>query len=270
MEHTLFTQMDILNHHSRPNFSAYIEYIFSDFIELSGDRLFGDDPSILGGVASLDGIPVTVIGQQRGQNWKEKIKFNYSMTYPEGFRKSLRLMKQAEKFKRPVICFVDTIGAYPGIQAEERGQASAIANNLMEMMTLTVPIISVLVGYGGSGGALALCVADRIVILENAVLGVASPKACAEILWKDTKREAEAVKMLKMTSKDLFEQGIVDYIVPEPSDGVQANVKATALQIRNYLVSEICILNHLHLSKLLRERHHRYRMLGQKGNRNEK
>jgi len=198
MEHALITQMSILNHHSRPNSAAYIDYIFADYIEFSGDRLFGEDPSIIGGVASLEGLPVTVIGQQRGQNLEEKIKFNYSMAYPEGFRKSLRLMKQAEKFKRPIICFVDTIGAYPGKQAEERGQASAIANNLMEMMTLNVPIISVLIGYGGSGGALALCVADRIAILENAVLGVISPKACAEILWKDTKREAEAVKMLKI------------------------------------------------------------------------
>ena len=265
MDNTLFTQISILNHHSRPSFAAYINYIFTDFIELSGDRLFGDDPSILGGIASLDGIPVTVIGQQRGQNWEEKIKFNYSMAYPEGFRKSLRLMKQAEKFKRPIICFVDTIGAYPGRQAEERGQASAIANNLMEMMILNVPIISVLIGYGGSGGALSLCVADRIAILENAVLGVASPKACAEILWKDTKREAEAVKMLKMTSKDLFEQGIVDFIVPEPSGGVQTNVKETALKIKKYLISEIYILSKSPPSKLLRERRHRFRTIGQKG-----
>lgn len=265
MEHTPFTQMSILNRHSRPNSAAYIDCIFTDFTELSGDRLFGDDSSIVGGVASLDGLPVTVIGQQRGQNLEEKIKFNYSMAYPEGFRKSLRLMKQAEKFKRPIICFIDTIGAYPGRQAEERGQASAIANNLMEMMTLNVPIISVLIGYGGSGGALALCVADRIAILENAVLGVISPKACATILWKDTKREAEAVKILKMTSKDLLEQGIVDFIVPEPSGGEQINLKETALQIKNYLASEIYILSKLHPSKLLRERRHRFRMIGQKG-----
>lgn len=265
MEYTLFTQMSILNHHKRPNFAAYVDYIFKDFIELSGDRLYGDDPSILGGVASLDGISVTVIGQQRGQNLEEKIKFNYSMAYPEGFRKSLRLMKQAEKFKRPIICFIDTIGAYPGIQAEERGQASAIANNLMEMLTLNVPIVSVLIGYGGSGGALALCVADRIAILENAVLGVISPKACAEILWKDVKREAEAVKMLKMTSKDLFQQGIVDFIIPEPIGGAQTNLQETALQIKNYLISEICTLSKLSHSKLLKERHHRFRMIGQKG-----
>ena len=266
MEHSIFTQMSILNHHSRPNSATYIDYIFTDYIEISGDRLFGDDPSILGGIALLDDLPVTIIGQQRGRNLEEKIKFNYSMSYPEGFRKSLRLMKQAEKFKRPIICFIDTIGAYPGREAEERGQSSAIANNLMEMMTLKVPIISVLLGYGGSGGAIALCVADRIAILENAMLGAASPKACAEILWKDTKREFEAVKMLKMTSKDLFEQGIVNFIVPEPIGGVQTNnVKETALQIKNYLVSEIYILSKLSTSKLLRKRHHRFRMIGQKG-----
>ena len=265
MDHSLSTQMNILKNQDRPNSAVYIDCIFTDFIELSGDRLFGDDPSIIGGVALLDGLPVTVIGQLRGQNFEEQIKFNYSMTHPEGFRKSLRLMKQAEKFKRPIICFIDTIGAYPGKQAEERGQASAIANNLMEMMTLKVPIISVLIGYGGSGGALALCVADRIAILENAVLSVISPKACAEILWKDTGREAEAVEILKMTSKDLFEQGIANFIVPEPNGGVQTDVTEMTSRIKNYLVCEIHTLSKLHPSKLVRQRRQRFRSIGPKG-----
>jgi acetyl-CoA carboxylase carboxyl transferase subunit alpha len=265
MDHSISTQMNILKNKDRPNSAVYIDCIFMDFIQLSGDRLFGDDPSIIGGVASLDDFPVTVIGQLRGLNFEEQIKFNYSMTHPEGFRKSLRLMKQAEKFKRPIICFIDTIGAYPGKQAEERGQASAIANNLMEMMTLKVPIISVLIGYGGSGGALALCVADRIAILENAVLSVISPKACAEILWKDTSRETEAVEILKMTSKDLFEQGIVDFIIPEPSGGAQADATEMASRIKNYLVFEIHALSKLHPSKLVRKRCQRFRSIGQKG-----
>ena len=219
MDYSISENLDILKRTNRPNAKSYIDLIFTDFVELSGDRLFGDDPSIVSGIALLDDSPVTIVGQLRGSNIEEQIKFNFSMTHPEGFRKSLRLMKQAEKFHRPVICFVDTIGAYPGKQAEERGQAVAIANNLMEMMCLKVPIISILIGNGGSGGALALCVADRIAILENAVLSTISPKACAEILWKDTSKEIEAAELLKMTSKDLLQQGIVDYIIPEPNDG---------------------------------------------------
>ena len=201
MDHSILEKLNILKPTNRPNAKSYIDLIFTDFMELSGDRLYGDDPSIVGGIGFIDNIPLTVIGQLRGRNIEEQIKFNFSMTHPEGFRKSLRLMKQAEKFHRPVVCFIDTIGAYPGKQAEERGQASAIANNLMEIMTLKVPIISVLIGYGGSGGALALCVADRIAILENAVLSVISPKACAQILWKDISREIEAVEILNEIGK---------------------------------------------------------------------
>lgn len=262
MDHSVSTQMNILKNQDRPNSAVYIDCIFTDFIELSGDRLFGDDPSIIGGLALLDGLPVTVIGQLRGQNFEEQIKFNYSMTHPEGFRKSLRLMKQAEKFKRSIICFIDTIGAYPGKQAEERGQAYAIANNLMEMMTLKVPIISVLIGYGGSGGALALCIADRIIALEHAVLSVIAPKACAEILWKDTSKEIEAAELLKMTSKDLLQQGIVDYIIPEPNDGAHTDVHETALRIKTYLIKEIKLLKNIRTSKLVHQRQKKYRKMG--------
>lgn len=172
MNDSISEKLNILKHTNRFNAKLYIDFIFTDFVELSGDRLFGDDPSIVSGIALLDDGPVTLIVQLQWANIEEQIKFDFSMTHPEGFRKLLRLMKQAEKFQRPVVCFIDTIGAYPGKQAEERRQAYAIANNLMEMMTLKVPVISVLIGYGGSGGALALCIADKIIALEHAVLSV--------------------------------------------------------------------------------------------------
>ena len=262
MDYSISENLNILKHTSRPNAKSYIDLIFTDFIELSGDRLYGDDPSIIGGIGFIDNIPFTVIGQLRGANIEEQIKFNFSMTHPEGFRKSLRLMKQAEKFHRPVICFVDTIGAYPGKQAEERGQAAAIANNLMEMMCLKVPIITILIGNGGSGGALALCVADRISILENAVLSTISPKACAEILWKDTSKEIEAAELLKMTSEDLLQQGIVDYIIPEPNDGAHMDVHETALRIKTYLIKEIKLLKNIRTSKLVYQRQKKYKTMG--------
>lgn len=262
MNYSISEKLNILKHTSRPNARAYIDLIFTDFIELSGDRLYGDDPSIIGGIGFIDNIPFTVIGQLRGSNIEEQIKFNFSMTHPEGFRKSLRLMKQAEKFHRPVICFVDTIGAYPGKQAEERGQAVAIANNLMEMMCLKVPIISILIGNGGSGGALALCIADRIITLEHAVLSVIAPKACAEILWKDTNKEIEAAELLKMTSKDLLQQGIVDYIIPEPNDGAHTDVHETALRIKTYLIKEIKLLKNIRTSKLVYQRQKKYKTMG--------
>ena len=262
MDHSILEKLNILKPTNRPNAKSYIDLIFTDFMELSGDRLYGDDPSIVGGIGFIDNIPLTVIGQLRGRNIEEQIKFNFSMTHPEGFRKSLRLMKQAEKFHRPVVCFIDTIGAYPGKQAEERGQASAIANNLMEIMTLKVPIISVLIGYGGSGGALALCVADRIAILENAVLSVISPKACAQILWKDISREIEAVEILKMTSMDLLQQCIVDFIIPEPDDGAHTDVQEMAIRIKTYLRKEIKLLENIRTSKLVHQRQKKYREMG--------
>ena len=264
MGYSISENLNILKQTNRPNAKSYIDLIFTDFVELSGDRLFGDDPSIVSGIALLDDSPVTIVGQLRGSNIEEQIKFNFSMTHPEGFRKSLRLMKQAEKFHRPVICFVDTIGAYPGKQAEERGQAVAIANNLMEMMRLKVPIISILIGNGGSGGALALCVADRIAILENAVLGTISPKACAEIIWKDTSKEIEAAELLKMTSSDLLQQGLVDYIIPEPNCGAHSNAREMAMGIKSYLVKELRPLKKIRTSKLVKQRQKKFRIMGRK------
>lgn len=262
MKNSISEYLNILGNLNRPNAKTYIEYIFSDFIELGGDRLFGDDLSIIGGIALLNDIPVTVIGQLKGNNLDEQTKYNFSMAYPEGFRKALRLMKQAEKFHRPVICFVDTIGAYPGKHAEERGQYVAIANNLMEMMCLKTPIITVLIGHGGSGGALALCVADKIISLEYATLSVISPKACAQILWKEKNKEIEAAKLLKMTSLDLLQQGIVSRIIPEPEGGAHMDTHGVAIKIKNCLVDELKFLNMISTSNLLRKRQKKYRAMG--------
>ncbi|MBR2176657.1 MAG: acetyl-CoA carboxylase carboxyltransferase subunit alpha [Clostridia bacterium] len=201
----------------RPTAVDYITRIFGDsFIELHGDRRFADDKAVIGGIAELNGMPVTVIGLEKGRNLKERMERNFGSAHPEGYRKALRLMKQAEKFHRPVICFVDTSGAYCGIGAEERGQGQAIAENLMEMMTLKTPILSILIGEGGSGGALALAVADEVWMLENAIYSVISPEGCASILWKDASKTAEASECLKLTSQDLFKLGVIERIIREP------------------------------------------------------
>lgn len=203
----------------RPTSIDYITRIFGDsFFELHGDRRFSDDKAVIGGIAELNGKPVTVIGLEKGRNLNERMERNFGSAHPEGYRKALRLMKQAEKFHRPVICFVDTSGAYCGIGAEERGQGQAIAENLMEMMTLKTPILSILIGEGGSGGALALAVADEVWMLENAIYSVISPEGCASILWKDSSKTAEASECLKLTSQDLFKLGVIERIIREPKD----------------------------------------------------
>lgn len=196
----------------------YIRHIFTDFFELHGDRCFADDPAVITGIARLKDIPVTVIALEKGHDTKDKVARNFGAAHPEGYRKALRQMKMAEKFGRPIICFVDTSGAFCGIGAEERGQGMAIANNLMEMMTLKVPVVSVFVGEGGSGGALALAVADEVWMLENAVYSVISPEGCASILWKDPTKTKEAAECLKMTAVDLQNLGIIERIIPEPED----------------------------------------------------
>lgn len=199
----------------RPTGISYIRHLFSDFTELHGDRRYGDDGAIVGGLARLRGMPVTVVAIEKGTNTKDRVRCNFGSPAPEGYRKALRLMKQAEKFQRPVVCFVDTAGAFCGIGAEERGQGQAIAENLCEMMTLRTPIISVFVGEGGSGGALALAVADEVWMLENAIYSVISPEGCASILWKDAKKVAEAAECLKMTAADLKNLGVVEKIIDE-------------------------------------------------------
>ena len=217
----------------RPTGTSYIENIFDSFIELHGDRRFGDDPAIVGGIATLEGVPVTVIAIEKGTDTKERLKRNFGMPSPEGYRKALRLMKQAEKFRRPVVCLVDTSGAYCGLGAEERGQAQAIAENLIELSTLRTPVISILIGEGGSGGALALALADRVWILENAMYSVISPEGCASILWKDAKKVKDAAECLKLTAQDMKELGVVEQIITEE------DVSATYAQVKSLLSSEL-------------------------------
>ncbi|MDL2295087.1 acetyl-CoA carboxylase carboxyltransferase subunit alpha [Ruminococcaceae bacterium OttesenSCG-928-D13] len=204
-----------------PSGKYYIEQLCTDFMEMRGDRRFGDDAAIIGGVGRLAGMPLTVIAHERGSDLKERSRRNFGMAHPEGYRKALRLMKQAEKFRRPVLCLVDTSGAFCGIEAEQRGQGQAIAENLMEMMTLRVPIISVILGEGGSGGALALAVADRVWMMENSVYSVISPEGCSSILWRDPGRVKDAAECLKITPGDLYRLGVIERIVPEtPNEGV--------------------------------------------------
>lgn len=215
------------------NIKKIIDNIFDNFYELHGDRLINDDLSIIGGLAFLSGKAVTIIAQYKGETPKEKSLCNYGMTMPDGYRKALRLMKQAEKFDRPIICFIDTPGAYPGIQAEERGQAEAIAKNLYEMSKIKVPIISVIVGEGGSGGALALCVANKIVMFENAIFSVVSPEGCASILWRDSSLAPKAAERLKITAQDLMELGVIDFILKE--DGLYTMCK----QLKKMLITNL-------------------------------
>ena len=237
----------------RPTGTSFIENVFDSFIELHGDRRFGDDPAVVGGIATLDGMPVTVIAIEKGIDTKERLKRNFGMPNPEGYRKALRLMKQAEKFRRPVVCLVDTSGAYCGLGAEERGQGQAIAENLTELSALTVPVVSILIGEGGSGGALALALADRIWILENAIYSVISPEGCASILWKDAKRVKDAAECLKLTAKDMQELGVVEQVISEE------DISAAYSQVRSMLSEELPGLMSLPVKELLGARYERFR-----------
>lgn len=245
----------------RPKASDYIERIFEDFIELHGDRNFADDKSIIGGIATLDGLPVTVIGEQKGKNSKENIERNFGMPNPEGYRKALRLMKQAEKFKRPIITFIDTPGAYPGIGAEERGQGEAIAKNIMEMSTLEVPIICIVIGEGSSGGALAIAVGDRIVMLENAVYSILSPEGFASILYKDSSKAKEAAQNMKITAEDLKKLGVIDKIIKEPKDGAQNDIENIVEKLKKYIIKNIKELNKMSTKELIEKRYKRFRKI---------
>lgn len=246
----------------RPSAKAYLQYIFDDFIELHGDRLFGDDKAIMGGIATLSGVPVTVIAQVKGENTKENIERNFAMPHPEGYRKALRLMKQAEKFKRPVICFVDTPGAFCGIGAEERGQGEAIAKNLMEMMALKVPTISIVIGEGGSGGALALAVADEVWMMENSIYSILSPEGFASILWKDKDRAAEASEAMKITSEDLKEFGIIDRIIEEPQGGAHIDREGAMNNLKKALIETLSKYEGFGEDELLERRYMKFRNMG--------
>jgi acetyl-CoA carboxylase carboxyl transferase subunit alpha len=246
----------------RPTSLDYIGNIFDSFIEFHGDRYFGDDPSVVGGIALLDGEPVTVVAQQKGNNTKENIKRNFGMPKPEGYRKSLRLMKQADKFDRAIICFVDTPGAFCGMDAEERGQGEAIARNLMEMFNFKVPIISLIIGEGGSGGALALAVADSVWMLENSIYSVLSPEGFAGILWRDASKAKEAAEVMKLTAQDLKKYGIIDKVLKEPAGGAQKDVKKMSRVIKDELIEKVGILRKRSRGELLEERYNRFRFMG--------
>ncbi|MCL6583948.1 MAG: acetyl-CoA carboxylase carboxyltransferase subunit alpha [bacterium] len=252
----------LARHPDRPYTLDYINIIFSDFIELHGDRKFGDDSAIVGGLAQLGSHKVVVIGHQKGRGTKENISRNFGMASPEGFRKALRIMKLAEKFRKPIITFIDTPGAYPGLGAEERGQAEAIARNIYEMMFLRVPIISIVTGEGGSGGALALGVADRLLMLENSVYSVISPEGCAAILWKDHTKANEAATALHMTAQDLLKLKVADEILKEPIGGAHRNPTMMAHIVRRAILRCLAQMSRLSEDKLLEDRYRRYRQYG--------
>lgn len=247
----------LARHPLRPYTLDYIDQIFTDFEELHGDRAFADDAAIVGGVARLDGLPVMVIGQQKGRDTKEKVKRNFGMPRPEGYRKAMRLMHMAERFKLPIFTFIDTPGAYPGIDAEERGQSEAIARNLFVMSDLKTPIICTVIGEGGSGGALAIGVGDRILMLQYSTYSVISPEGCASILWKSADKAPDAAEALGLTSKRLKELGLVDRVIQEPRGGAHRNIEAMALSIKNVLMEELAKLQAMKMDDLLKARYQR-------------
>lgn len=242
----------------RPSGKYFIDNLIEDFIELHGDRRFGDDGAIIGGIGFLNGEPVTVIGIERGDTIEERLKRHFGCPKPEGYRKALRLMKEAEKFDRPIICFVGTPGAYCGVDAEERGQGEAIAENLYEMMGITVPIISIIVGEGGSGGALALGVGNRVAMLENAVYSVISPEGCAAILWKDSGKADIAADALKLTAQDLYSLDVIEKIICEGNLTMEEICKS----IKEYIYEEINVLNKMTKQELLNQRYEKFRKIG--------
>ncbi|WP_160723979.1 acetyl-CoA carboxylase carboxyl transferase subunit alpha [Bacillus sp. USDA818B3_A] len=248
---------------SRPTTLDYISYLFDGFFECHGDRTFADDEAIVGGVAKFKGLPVTVIGHQRGKDTKENIRRNFGMPHPEGYRKALRLMKQADKFNRPIICFIDTKGAYPGKAAEERGQSEAIARNLFEMAGLRVPVICIVIGEGGSGGALALGVGNRIYMLENSTYSVISPEGAAAILWKDASLAKNAAETMRITAPDLKDLGIIDDIIPEIKGGAQKDVQKQAEEIDKVLKASLTDLLKLSEEELIADRYNRFRTIGE-------
>ena len=242
-------------HPQRPYFMDYVERIFTDFEELHGDRAFADDAALVGGMARLDGRPVMIMGQQKGRDTKEKIKRNFGMPRPEGYRKALRLMKMAERFKLPILTFIDTPGAYPGIGAEERGQSEAIARNLLEMSELKTPIINTVIGEGGSGGALAIGVGDKLMMLQYSTYSVISPEGCATILWRSAEKAAEAAEAMGLTAKRLKELQLVDEIIDEPLGGAHRDIEAIATSVKHALIKSLDNLSTTSIDKLLEQRY---------------
>ena len=246
----------------RPSAKNYIKNICSLFVELHGDRLYKDDPSIIGGIGKIGDFNVTLIGHQKGKNLNEQVKRNFGMPHPEGYRKALRLMEQAEKFNRPIITLIDTPGAFCGIEAEERGQGEAIAKNLREMSSLTVPIISIVIGEGGSGGALGIGVANEIVMLENSVYSVISPEGLSSILFKDSSKSKEASNLMKLTSLDLKELGVVDYIIKEPLNTAYSDIEAVSSDMKKYIVSRLDFYKDFSKDDIVNHRYNKFRNIG--------
>lgn len=259
---TAWQRVQMARHPKRPYMLDYIGKIMTDFVELHGDRLFSDDHALIGGFAKLDGIPVMVVGHQKGRDTKENLYRNFGSAHPEGYRKAIRLMQMASKFNRPIISFIDTPGAYPGVGAEERGQAQAIAYNLREMAKLKVPIIVVVIGEGGSGGALGIGVGDRVLVLENAYYSVISPEGCAAILWKDRAKAPEAASCLKLTAPDLLQLKLIDEIVPEPVGGAHHDPDTSAKNLKEALKRNLEPLRKLSAAQLTAGRYEKYRKIG--------
>ncbi|MEK5381661.1 acetyl-CoA carboxylase carboxyl transferase subunit alpha [Niallia sp. FSL W8-0635] len=255
-------RVQIARHPNRPTTLDYIPHLFTDFIELHGDRGFGDDEAIVGGIAKYKGLPVTIVGHQRGKDTKENIRRNFGMPHPEGYRKALRLMKQADKFNRPIICFIDTKGAYPGKAAEERGQSEAIAKNLFEMASMQVPIVCIVIGEGGSGGALALGVGNHIHMLENSTYSVITPEGAASILWKDAGQAKQAAEKMKITAPDLKGLGIIDSIIREVKGGAHHDIKEQAEQIDEVLYTSLKELKRMTKEELVDHRYAKFKNIG--------
>ncbi len=260
----------LARHPDRPGAPDLISALFSDLFEQRGDRLCADDGSIMGGVALFHGQPVTVMGHRKGRTLEEHLAFNFGMPSPEGYRKAQRLMEQAEKFRRPVITFVDTPGAYPGLEAEARGQGEAIARTLALSSALTVPVVSVITGEGGSGGALALGVGNKVLMLENAVYSVLSPEGFAAILWKDSSRSDEACGVMKLTARDLLELGVIDAVIPEPTAGAHTDLPAVFRAVDAALVRALAPLNKLSGQALAAQRYQKFRLMGSNALRKER
>jgi acetyl-CoA carboxylase carboxyl transferase subunit alpha len=258
----IWEQVKLARHPDRPYSLDYINLIFDDFTELHGDRVYGDDVAIVGGLAFLNGLPVTIIANQKGRTLKENVYRNHGMAHPEGYRKALRLAKQAEKFRRPIITFIDTAGAFPGLGAEERGIGESIARNLREFSQLKVPIICIIIGEGGSGGALSLCVGDRIYMMENSVFFVISPEGCASILLRDPSKAKDAAAMLRLTSADLLAFNIINGVIKEVSGGAQIDPNISAISIKKVLIKDLADLCKLNPAKLVRKRNEKIRKIG--------
>ncbi len=257
-----YDRVELARHEKRPKVRDFIEFIIKEPMYFHGDRYFADDKSILGGIGYIDNIPVTFIGTHKGKSLEENVACNFGMPRPEGYRKALRLMKQAEKFKRPIITFIDTPGAYPGIEAEERGQGEAIARNIMEMSSLRVPIVSVFTGEGGSGGALALSVANRIIMMENSIFSILSPEGFATILWKDASRYKEATEVMKLTAKDLYDFKIIDKVIKEDIAFTLDNFEKNFIRLKKEIIKDLKVLMKKTSQELVSERQEKFSKIG--------